>query len=284
MGLQVKFWGTRGIISSPSQDNKTYGGNTSCMQILGTSHIILIDTGFGCSLLGEQLMDLILKEKKALTIHIFYTHFHWDHIQGLPFFHPIYFPTTEIHIYAPAPQSYIESSLDVLFDGSYSPFEGLRSMPSKIIFHEIQQPIDLDRINVDYCRVDHGHYGRKAESSTYAYKFRLGNETVTMATDHSAEPGETNDHFVQFAHGTDLLIHDGQLFHNTTKHSSDDHATTEQAILNAKRIGAKSLIITHHDPEHNDTMIDQEAEILKKNHPDIDFSFAREGMIYPVKP
>ena len=99
--LKVKFWGTRGLISTPSIDTVEFGGNTSCIQILYDKRLIILDTGFGVSNLGEILMQRIIENKEPLEIFIFFTHFHWDHIQGLPFFHPIYFPSTTIHLYSP---------------------------------------------------------------------------------------------------------------------------------------------------------------------------------------
>ena len=78
--MKIKFWGTRGLISSPKKETAIYGGNTSCIQIVYKNHLILIDTGFGVTNFGEVLMDRILKKNEELTIHIFFTHYHWDHI------------------------------------------------------------------------------------------------------------------------------------------------------------------------------------------------------------
>ena len=92
--LKVKFWGTRGLISSPFTDTLEFGGNTTCIQVLYKDHLIIIDAGFGASLLGEALMPRILQKKEKLHVHLFFSHFHWDYVQGLPFFHPIYFPSS----------------------------------------------------------------------------------------------------------------------------------------------------------------------------------------------
>ena len=86
--MKLKFWGTRGLISSPSKDTAVYGGNTSCIQLEHKNQVVIIDTGFGACNLGEELMQRILNDGENLQIHIFYSHFHWDHIQGLPFFIP----------------------------------------------------------------------------------------------------------------------------------------------------------------------------------------------------
>ena len=130
--LRVKLWGTRGLISAPGQETAIYGGNTPCVQILHKNNLIIVDTGFGCCNLGEELMERIVVNREELNIHIIYTHFHWDHIQGLPFFMPIYFANTTLNIYSPVPKKVTHSNLDILFDGSYSPFDGLMAMPSEI--------------------------------------------------------------------------------------------------------------------------------------------------------
>ena len=157
--LQLKFFGSTGIFPSPRKTTSVFGGNTTCIQIVHKKHIIIVDTGYGVALLGETLLDRILKEKESLEIHVFFSHFHWDHILGLPFFQPIYFPSTTLHLYAPLPKKEIWKNLNLLFDGSYSPFSGIDSMPSKIEFHELKTAVTLDGLEVTFIPVEHHIHG-----------------------------------------------------------------------------------------------------------------------------
>ena len=288
--MRLKFWGTRGLISTPSTKMTTFGGNTTCIQILHKDNLILVDTGFGASQFGEKLMKRILKDKESLNIHIFYTHFHWDHVQGLPFFHPIYFPSTNLHIYSPeTPETMIES-LDVLFDGSYSPFSGIDKMPSKINFQQLQGSFCLDGLTIDFTPVHHGD-ADMAGHLTHAYRFSMTNadgvgESVAIVTDHEAVASPINDRIVEFAKGCDLLVHDGQYTDSEYKRKSNwGHSSMRQALHNSLRINPTRTLITHHDPSHTDDILMRQFQKLRseKKFANLDFEFAREDHIYEVK-
>jgi phosphoribosyl 1,2-cyclic phosphodiesterase len=280
--LRIKFWGTRGIIPSPRKTTSEFGGNTTCIQIIHNEHIILIDTGYGVALLGETLLDRILKEKENLEIHIFYTHFHWDHILGLPFFHPIYFPSTQLHLYAPIPEDEIWENLNVLFDGSYSPFSGIDSMPSKIKLHHLTGPIRIDDLDVSFIPVEHHIHGNeRSESSAYAYRFRTSKYSAVVATDHEAKKCAVNDEFVEFSKNATILIHDAQFTEKDVL-VGWGHSTVTEALDNARRIKPKITLLTHHDPERNDDEIfalDAEYK-ARQEYKGVKFEFAREGHIY----
>lgn len=285
--ISIKFWGTRGLISAPSTEMAIFGGNTTCIQIIHDDMLILIDTGFGASQLGERLMKRILKDKESLQVHIFYTHFHWDHIQGLPFFHPIYFPSSTLHIYSPTPPEDMVDSLDVLFDGSYSPFSGIAKMPSKIHFKQLQGAFCLGNLMIDYVPVQHGN---DSGTETYAYKITAhkngATETVVVVTDHEAMASPRNDEVVAFAKGCDLLIHDGQYTEAEYKRKRGwGHSTMKQALANALRINPRKTLLTHHDPSHTDRMLLDAWHKLKaqKTFKALDFEFAREDHIYEVR-
>lgn len=291
--LRVKFWGTRGLYSSPRAETSIFGGNTPCLQILHKNHLILIDTGFGSTNLGDELMSRILDQQENLTIHIFYTHFHWDHVQGLPFFKPIYFKTTTINIYSPEPKAATLENLNILFDGSYSPFESLLTMPAAINIHSLDGTFELDGLKIEFAPVDHGHDPKAIESGephahgeTYAY--RLTNEdgqSVCLITDHEARLSKRNRALVKFAKDVDVLIHDGQYLDSEyPKHVGWGHSSANQALDNALKIGAKLTLLTHHDPSRNDKDLQglhRSLMRIPKFRP-LSFEFAREDVIYDV--
>ena len=279
--LKVKFWGTRGMISSPHKDTNKYGGNTSCIQIISENKLIIIDSGFGITNFGEELMKKIISEQENLSIEIFYTHFHWDHIQGLPFFHPIYFPTTSLNLYSPMSHEELHDNLDPLFDGSYSPFSGIKSMPSKIEFKQLKQEIEIGPIKVNFCPLYHGDCGH-----SYAYKFaHKEGSSIVVAVDHEANDSEINNKFIEFSKNCDLLIHDAQFTEEEYKDCSNwGHSSIKMALDNCLKINPRFTLLTHHSPYRKDAQIDSSYSKYSKisKYKDIEFEFAQELKIYTV--
>jgi len=282
--LAVKFWGTRGHVSSPRRETATYGGNTTSIQILHQDLLLVVDTGFGVSNLGEELMNKIINDKKSLEIHILFTHFHWDHVQGLPFFHPIYFPSTTLHLYSPWPTNVTEQALDVLFDGSYSPFSGIRSMPSKIEIHTIEKELNLGHLNITHAPCHHIANNQKGKTGSFSYKIKNNLSSLVIATDHEATPSSANSNLIEFASDCSLLIHDAQYSQDEYKSKNNwGHSSFESALENANLIKAKKTLLTHHDPKRDDGEITTHFVRLKKMYTNLDFEFAREGVLYTVE-
>lgn len=286
--LRVKFWGTRGLHSSPRAETAIFGGNTPCVQILYRDHLILVDTGFGVTNLGDELMQRIIQNKESLKIHIIYTHFHWDHIQGLPFFKPIYFNTTEMTLYSPIPSKTMLQNLDILFDGSYSPFESLLTMQARIKLEQVNGPFEIDGLRIEYVKCDHGEDLENVDDDdTYAYKFTSPEgEKVCLVTDHEARQTKRNKELVDFCKGADVLIHDAQYTpEEYLRHKGWGHSSAEMALDNAQKIGAGLTLLTHHDPSHDDQFIQRMHRELsaKKKVKGVAFEFAREEVLYEVQ-
>jgi len=283
--LRVKFWGTRGLISSPRPETAIFGGNTPCVQILYKDHLILVDSGFGSTNLGDDLMARLAARQEPLHVHIFYTHFHWDHIQGLPFFKPIYFPSTTMSLYSPQPTARMLDNLNILFDGSYSPFESLLSMQAKVHLCQLSGPFELDGLRIDYRAVDHVASDHPGEE-TYAYKFAAENlGTVCLITDHEVRNNKKNRALVEWAKGCDLLIHDGQYFAaDYLAHVGWGHSSAQAALDNALKIGPALTLLTHHDPARNDRELQAQHRALMqgKKYRRLTFEFAREEVLYEV--
>ncbi len=274
----IKFWGTRGLISSPRKDTAIYGGNTTCMQIVYKDHLIIVDTGFGACNLGEKLMQKILTHQAKLQIHIFYTHFHWDHIQGLPFFHPIYFPSTTLNIYSPLPVNVAHQNLDQLFDGSYSPFSGLSSMASTININEFSKAVMLDGLMVSFCPVDHANKDENAHCFALKFQAPTG-ESIVIATDHEARDNKKNEDLINFAKGATILVHDAQF--TPAEYSSRQgwgHSTMQSALKNGIAAQAERVLLTHHHPHRSDEEITRTLHEFKEiaEFKSISFDFAKE--------
>ncbi|MBP9707584.1 MAG: MBL fold metallo-hydrolase [Oligoflexales bacterium] len=290
--LGIKFWGTRGLVSSPSPDVAKYGGNTTCLEIIGAHNtddeISIVDTGFGACKLGEKLMQAAFASGRSLTINIFYTHFHWDHTQGLPFFHPIYLPDTKIKIYSPVAPALTKENLDILFDGSYSPFSGIDSMPSQIEFVQLKQNDKIGNLAVEFAPVDHGReLTNQLVLPTYAYKFSINSSSsVGILTDHEARPSHCNQALIELMQKVDILIHDGQFTDAEYKsHVGWGHSSLSQALDNILACKAKLGILTHHAPGRSDAEIDllQKNNRNIKKYKNLTFGFAEEDRVYLVE-
>ena len=281
--LRVRFWGTRGMISSPRTTTEIYGGNTTCLQLLFGRHLIIIDAGFGISNLGEQLMARILGGGEALDIHIFLTHFHWDHIQGLPFFHPIYFPSSKLTLYSPQDNESSKENINPLFDGSYSPFSGIESMPSEVTFKQMVGTTEHAGLEFSYCLVDHGATAGTG-GKTYAFKIvdKSKGTSVVFAPDHEARIGRTNDKFVSFAKDCDLLIHNAQYTEEEYRSKRGwGNSSFQQAVDNCEIITPSKALLTHHDPLRDDReLVEMQRNLLAKSI--VNIEFAKEGIDYEV--
>ena len=260
--LKVKCWGTRSWISTPSLQTREHGGNTTCMQLLYGDILLGIDAGFGICNWGEELAQRIVAQQESLEIHLFFTRFHWDHIQGLPFFHPIYSPTTRLFLYAPHPKAYTQDKLEVLFSSTYSPFSGLASMQSQIEIIELQDAVTVGglRMEVESAPDAQGHPYRCTAPD---------GKSVLIAA-----PG---DHLLPFAAQADLLILDAVCSENEEKagYPGWGGGTYEEALSLAQRCEAKSLLCTHHGPYRTD-------KELHRLGAELGFVATKEGVIYSV--
>lgn len=281
--LKIKFWGTRGLVSSPGPDHAIYGGNTATIQISKNDQFIVVDSGFGLTNFGDSLAG-----KSNLDIHIFYTQFRWDHTQGLPFFLPIYFPENNIHLYSPHPADEIHKKLDILFDPSYSPFEGLKKMPANIHCHQIKQNDLVQTFNVQFEEVNVGREIRKNSNiPSYSYRFSSADAPdLAVVLNHEASPCKENEKVTELCRDVDMLIHDALYFEEDyLDHQGWGHSTPRLALELALKARARKVILTQHAPGRTDQSINELMDALKKekNFQNLKFDFAQEEPEYIVE-
>ena len=255
--IRVVIYGCRGSIPVSGPEYDQFGGSTSCVLITSDDaiNIGIIDAGTGIRRLGQEIMkDEILREK---PIVIAFTHFHWDHIQGLPFFEPAYVKGKKISLLAlgrERPISDLERVFSMPMQHEYFPvqlcdmgadFEFL--LPDATI-HPFPKAIVTAQ--------KHRHPG-----SAYSYRVARGRKSIVVCTD--IEHGETLDPAtVEFCRGADLLLHDAQFTpEELVSHRGWGHSSYEQAVECARLAGVKKLVLTHHDPNHDDALL---AEIEKR--------------------
>lgn len=278
MALNVMFYGTRGQIMSVSRDRFIYGGHTPCIAVRDDSGLLVLDAGFGIANLARELMqshDLI---KGRHEFHIALTHFHWDHIQGLQYFSPIYFPGNTIHVYTPFPDEVVQEVFNLLLDGSYTPFDGLASLPCTWRFHQLSGPLALNGFTLDFLPTVH-------VGPAYAYRVAHKDGVVVYSGDHDATPSAANDAFVAWAKGCDVLIHEAMFTPSEYQNNATlGHSSFIFALENAQRIGAANTLLTHHAPLRSDSDLAEHERYLERlyNRNGRRLAFAREGVPYPV--
>src|SRR5438093_391964 len=280
--MRLRFWGTRGSIPTPGPQTAIFGGNTSCVELRtndGTT--LVLDCGTGIRLLGLDM----LSRPRPHRIHLLLGHTHWDHIQGFPFFTPVFFPGTELNIYGSiAFQRSLEDSLSGQMQYSYFPVK-LQDLPSRIHYTELEEGFfRIGEVLVETQYLNH-------TAPTIAYRITCDGSTVAYVTDHEPfwnSPGPVFDHpgdqrHIQFLKGADLVIHDAQYTNEeySTKlawgHCPADYVTDISIAAGAARVA-----LFHHDPTHNDDALkriqDTQRERAAAAGSSLEVFAAAEGM------
>jgi phosphoribosyl 1,2-cyclic phosphodiesterase/DNA-binding response OmpR family regulator len=259
--MQVRFWGTRGSIATPGPGTLRYGGNTACLEVRSVAGtLIVIDCGTGACGLGRSL--LATAAGQAVRGHILISHTHWDHIQGLPFFAPLFVPGDEWDIYGP--RGLAQSLRDTLAGQmryTYFPVT-LEQLGARIRYHDLVEGVfeagDV-RIRTEY--LNH-------PALTLGYRLEADGACLVYASDH--EPyarrlacgdgqldGRDGRH-AAFLVGADLVVHDAQ--YTAAEYPAKmgwGHSTGEYAAAASYAAGARRLALIHHDPLRDDASLGQ---------------------------
>ncbi len=252
--MRLTFWGTRGSIPSPGKGREYYGGNTTCLEILLNPEIqIIIDAGTGIRELGNNM----LKNKiTARDSYILFTHFHWDHIQGLPFFVPAYINGNTFIV------SGVEKDKDrlreIISDQMKVPYfpVGLETMQNQLRFQELfGNGTEIGGTRIFYTTTNH-------PQETLAFRFEENGRIITFLTDcelnSEAKDARPIEHFAEFCKDSDYLIVDAQFTeHELPNRFGWGHSSNMDALRLAELSHSKTLILFHHDPAHDDNFIDR---------------------------
>ncbi len=289
--MLLRFWGTRGSIATPGVDTSHFGGNTSCVEVVTKAgQRFVIDCGTGARALGAEWMA---HAPKPITATILLSHTHWDHIQGFPFFAPLFVPGN--HITVCGPQGAKQTLPEVLagqMEYTYFPVE-LGQLGAGIEYRDLAEGThDINGVRITTQFLNH-------PAITLGYRIEADGVTVLYLCDHEpfweglwrsdAPPGKIDsilhdgDRFhAAFMENADLVIHDAQYTpeeYVTKKnwgHSTYTYVTSIAAAANVKR-----LLLTHHDPTHNDTFLrDLEAraqQVARDLGSPMQVSLANEG-------
>ena len=289
--MKVRFWGVRGSIACPGPSTVHYGGNTTCIQvILPDGHSIILDAGTGIRPLGLKLM-----ENAPVDCTICISHTHWDHIQGLPFFVPLFVPGNTVNMYGafdPVYQKDLQSILAQQMEYCYFPVREL-DLKADIHYHTLHEG---DSFQVGPATVTNVLMNHPV--LTYGYRIDCGGKSMFFSGDHEpphniydsddtfyGEYSELIDDKVgqicEVAQDVDLFIIDAQYTEPELVHKRGwGHGTYSSGLAMARRSRAKLIAFTHHDPTRTDDALDAIGVKLKEQARDNDppMLIAREGL------
>ncbi|MDJ0735781.1 MAG: MBL fold metallo-hydrolase [Nostocaceae cyanobacterium] len=273
----VHFWGVRGSIPCPGSPTVRYGGNTPCVEMQVGGKRLIFDGGTGLHVLGQSLLS-----KMPIEAHLFFTHSHWDHIQGFPFFTPGFVPGNTINIYgAISPDgATIEQRLNDQMLHPNFPVP-LQIMKSNLDFRNVKpgEPIHIDDITVETAPLNH-----PGEAVGYRVNWRGGAAAYITDTEHYADHLDQN--VLWLARQADILIYDStytdeEYYNPKSPKIGWGHSTWQEAVKVAQAAGVKTLVIFHHDPSHGDEFLDNVGKQAKAKLPGA--IMAREGMVLEVR-
>jgi len=289
--MKFKFWGVRGSIPTPGASTVKYGGNTTCIEIrTDDNDLIILDAGTGIHLMGQELLKQL-----PVSAHIFITHTHWDHIQGLPFFSPIFIPGNKVTLYGgldPVTNEGIERALGVQLQYSYFPIREAE-LNADIHYNTIKpgETVSIGKAKITPILLNHPvlNFGYRIDCDGQSIFFTGDYEPVLNI--YEPDDDEYNDYqtFIKdkqaeitaAMQGVDALIIDSS--YTPEEYISKQgwgHGTYNSAIGLASAAKAKRLFFTHHEPSRTDEQLEAIYKQLLKDNQGLAFELllAKEGV------
>jgi CheY-like chemotaxis protein/phosphoribosyl 1,2-cyclic phosphodiesterase len=272
--MRIRFWGTRGSLAKPGASTIRYGGNTSCVEVRSAGGtLIILDCGTGAHELGRSLM---MSGERPIRGHLLITHTHWDHIQGFPFFAPLFVPGNEFDVYAPQGLGRrLEDTLAGQMEYTYFPVT-LGELGATIRYHEVTESIfDLGTVQVTARYLNHPGLamGYRLEADGVAMVYATDHEPHSRHQPEAADPTQAvpihreDQRHIDFLAGADLVIHDAQYtLEEYPSKLTWGHSPAELAMDFALAAGVKRLALFHHDPLRDDAAVDQLVERCRQRN------------------
>ena len=277
--MRVRIWGCRGSIPAPGPKTVGAGGNTSCIEVsFDGGSMLVLDAGTGIRELGDDLVA-----RGARHIHLLLTHLHLDHLEGLRFFAPLFDPGTTIDLWGPrSPVHGLKERIRRSFSPPLFPID-LQDTPARVTFHDVPKtPWQIDGALLAASLVMH-------PGPTVGFRIEADGKSLAYLPDH--EPALTGAFTERsrdwipggsIAEDVDLLLHDAQFFEDEySERLGWGHSSVESTVAFARAVGARRLVLFHHDPGHSDATLEQlEARARSLSPPDAEQPLiAREGMV-----
>jgi len=255
--MRITFWGVRGSIPTPGPDTVEIGGNTSCVEVRAGGHLLVFDGGTGIRLLGQKLI-----KELPIEARIFFSHVHWDHIQGFPFFAPAFIPGNHIHLYGGNNVSRtLEETLAGQMDHPSFPVH-LSEMGAKMNFYDLYegQVVELPSkdgtgvVRISNTRGNH-------PNGVWVYRVDHDGKSMVYATD-TEHYSIVDPKLARISKGVDVLVYDAM--YTPEEYAGEvgggpktgwGHSTFDEAVRLAEKAAVKKLVLFHHDPAQNDAAV-----------------------------
>ena len=260
--MKLTFLGVRGTTPVSGKDKNKYGGHTLCTQLVTcTGELIIVDAGTGIKIAGDWLMHQ--ESEKELNIHILFTHFHLDHIIGLPFFSPLYSPKTSLTFYADITSRKTEKYLSGLMADRFFPLD-FKDTSSKKIFKKIPEGnFRIGGVNISHCPLLH-------PQGSIGYKFQEKKAQIVLATDTEHPEDGPDRRLITFAQGAEIIIYDA--FFTPEEYEAGrknwGHSTWLEGTKVAREAGVSRLYLSHYNPDHSDDEIDAIISLSRREFPE----------------
>ncbi|MDE3089207.1 MAG: MBL fold metallo-hydrolase [Chloroflexota bacterium] len=295
--VSITVWGVRGSYPAPGPQTARVGGNTSSVQVRAGGHLIILDAGTGVICLGRAMVEQHRADQKPMIATLLFTHTHHDHTQGFPFFVPTHYRSTTLYVFGP--KTLHQDLEEVLSRAMLPPVFPITidELPCVRVMRNLQegQVITLNAEDAEphvlteretaprnapeavIIRVLHSH---AHPQGVFVYRVEHGGKSLVFATDTEGYVGG-DQRLLQFARGADLLIHDAQYTEaeytsEATPKQGWGHSTWQMAVGVARAAGVRRLALTHHDPVHDDAMLEKLEREAQAAFPQT--VLAREGL------
>jgi len=258
--LQLRFWGVRGSVPTPVSRNLRYGGNTPCVEVRITADEVLIfDAGSGIRALGAEIAA---RAHRPRVVHIFFTHFHWDHVQGLPYFAPLYARESNLVFHSAHPPEKLRAVLAAQMESPYFPVS-FGELAARMDFRQMTaEPERFGELSVSCFPLHH-------PQGSVGYRIAHAERSVIYATDHEHGDAATDRRLREVSENADVLVYDAQ--YTPEEYASRQgwgHSTWLEATRVAKDAGVNRLVLFHHDPDRDDEAIDRIVEQACREFPE----------------
>lgn len=294
--MKVKFWGTRGSIPMPGKNTVRYGGNTPCVEVrLRGDDLVILDAGTGIRGLGDALMA----RGESVKAYIVISHPHWDHIQGIPFFKPLFISGNEFTIIGGQTKGLtLRRVISDQMDTVYFPIQ-ISELKAKLNFLPIKETtVKVFDSTLASCYLNHPSFalGYRIDSAGRSLVYISDNEPFdrevaksvknvekVIVDRYSAAKGDPNQHIFEFARGADVLIHDATYTpEEYVNHVGWGHSHYLFSLEVAERAHVKKLVLFHHDQTHSDDTVDDIVQKCRREIHTRNYKFeclaAAEGM------
>jgi phosphoribosyl 1,2-cyclic phosphodiesterase len=271
---RLRFWGVRGTVATPEPDKLRYGGNTACASIhVADDEVLILDCGTGARMLGAALAKQ--RAGRPTRYHVFLSHYHFDHVEGLSLFQPLYDPASTIifHGFASDGRT-VRQNLETLIAPPYFPV-ALAGAPAKVQFKDVDGSVfSVGDLRISSMPLSH-------PDGSVAYRVSHDNRSLVFATDHEHGVEAVDRALVEFCRNADYLIYDATYMEAEYEslRKGWGHSTWYAAVNVARNATVKTLILFHHHPQHTDTQLDEMERIARLELPTA--LVAREGMELP---